>query len=93
MGGLDGCGASVEQHEAAGAVGVLGLQRLAPLPQHCRLLIPQTPCTMHAHLLTIDLQSGSWHLLSVEGAIEIAKEAPTTDGTATAAVLRHNRHA
>lgn len=44
MGGLDGGGAGVEEHEAAGAVGVLGFQGLAPLPQHRRLLVPQASC-------------------------------------------------
>lgn len=44
VGGLNGCFPGVEQHKAAGPIGVLGLQWLAPLAQHCRLLIPQAPC-------------------------------------------------
>jgi hypothetical protein len=43
----DGRVASVEQHKAAGAVGVLGLHWLAPLPQHGRLLVSQAPCKHH----------------------------------------------
>ena len=43
-----GHGPGVEQHEAAGAVGVLGLLGAAALPQHRRHLIPQAPCHGHA---------------------------------------------
>ena len=33
--------AGVQQHKAACAIGVLGLQRPAALPEHCRLLVSQ----------------------------------------------------
>ena len=45
----NGLGASVEQHEAAGAVGVLGLARAeARLPEEGRLLVAQVACHRHA---------------------------------------------
>ena len=38
--------AGVQQQKAARAVRVLGLHRPAALPQHRRLLVPQTACTL-----------------------------------------------
>ena len=43
--GRDWLGAGVQQQEAAGAVGVLGFQRPAALPQHGRLLVAQATCS------------------------------------------------
>ena len=43
--GGHGAVAGVQQHEAAGAVGVLGLLRAAALPEHRCLLVAQAPCT------------------------------------------------